>query len=215
MLTTIAYQLSGKTTYALEGSIFIAGAAVQWLRDGLKLIKSSDLTDRHAQEADKNQNIVFVPALTGIGAPYWNANCRGAIYGITRNTSQAEIALATLQSAGYQTKDLVLAMGSDWESQEIKNLRVDGGMSASNVTMQFMSDITGLPVARPKILETTALGVAWLAGSYLDMYPDRKEFGKGWYVDKEYFPEMDTDTRNTLYARWQAAVKSTLSFSEN
>ena len=215
MLTTIAYQLSGKTTYALEGSIFIAGAAVQWLRDGLKLIKSSDLTDRHAQEADKNQNIVFVPALTGIGAPYWNANCRGAIYGITRNTSQAEIALATLQSAGYQTKDLVLAMGSDWDSQEIKNLRVDGGMSASNVTMQFMSDITGLPVARPKILETTALGVAWLAGSYLDMYPDSKEFGKGWYVDKEYFPEMDTDTRNTLYARWQAAVKSTLSFSEN
>ena len=178
----------------------------KWLNDLIKQLKNL---------SKKNQNIIFVPALTGIGAPYWNANCRGAIYGITRNTSHAEIALATLQSAGYQTKDLLLAMGSDWESQEIKNLRVDGGMSASNVTMQFMSDITGLPVARPKILETTALGVAWLAGSYLDMYPDRKEFGKGWYVDKEYFPEMDTDTRNALYARWQAAVKSTLSFSEN
>ena len=215
MLTTIAYQLNGEPTYALEGSIFVAGAAVQWLRDGLNLIESSDQTDSQAREADKKQNIIFVPALTGIGAPYWNANCRGAIYGITRNTSQAEIVLATLQSAGYQTKDLIQAMGSDWKYQEIKNLRVDGGMSASDITMQFISDITGLPVSRPKILETTALGVAWLTGSYLDIYPDSDEFGESWYVDKEYLPEMDLDTSNILYNKWQAAIKSTLLFSEN
>ena len=215
MLTTIAYQLGGETTYALEGSIFVAGAAVQWLRDGLKLIESSDQTDNLALGADKNENIIFVPALTGIGAPYWNANCRGAIYGITRNTTEAEIALATLQSAGYQTRDLIGAMSADWKTQRITSLRVDGGMSASNVTMQFMSDIVGIPVERPKILETTALGVAWLAGSYLDIYPDRKEFAKSWSVDKSYFPEMDLKTRDSLYRKWQLAIKSTLNFSDN
>ncbi|MED5530988.1 MAG: glycerol kinase GlpK [Pseudomonadota bacterium] len=215
MLTTIAYQLGGETTYALEGSIFVAGAAVQWLRDGLKLIESSDQTDNLALGADKNENIIFVPALTGIGAPYWNANCRGAIYGITRNTTEAEIALATLQSAGYQTRDLIGAMSADWKTKEITSLRVDGGMSASNVTMQFMSDIVGIPVERPKILETTALGVAWLAGSYLDIYPDRKEFAKSWSVDKSYFPEMDLKTRDSLYRKWQLAIKSTLNFSDN
>ena len=215
MLTTIAYQLGGETTYALEGSIFVAGAAVQWLRDGLKLIESSDQTDNLALGADKNENIIFVPALTGIGAPYWNANCRGAIYGITRNTTEAEIALATLQSAGYQTRDLIGAMSADWKTQKITSLRVDGGMSASNITMQFMSDIVGIPVERPKILETTALGVAWLAGSYLDIYPDRKEFAKSWSVDKSYFPEMDLKTRDSFYRKWQLAIKSTLDFSDN
>ena len=215
MLTTIAYQLGGETTYALEGSIFVAGAAVQWLRDGLNLIESSDQADNLALGADKNENIIFVPALTGIGAPYWNANCRGAIYGITRNSTQAEIALATLQSAGYQTRDLIGAMSADWKTQEITSLRVDGGMSASNITMQFMSDIVGIPIERPKILETTALGVAWLAGSYLDIYPDRKEFAKSWFVDKSYFPEMDLKMRDSLYGKWQAAIKSTLNFSEN
>ena len=215
MLTTIAYQLGGETTYALEGSIFVAGAAVQWLRDGLKLIESSDQTDNLALGADKNENIIFVPALTGIGAPYWDANCRGAIYGITRNTTEAEIALATLQSAGYQTRDLIGAMSADWKTQEITSLRVDGGMAASNITMQFMSDIVGIPVERPKILETTALGVAWLAGSYLDIYPDRKEFAKSWSVDKSYFPEMDLKTRDSFYRKWQLAIKSTLNFSDN
>ena len=215
MLTTIAYQLGGETTYALEGSIFVAGAAVQWLRDGLKLIESSDQTDNLALGADKNENIIFVPALTGIGAPYWDANCRGAIYGITRNTTEAEIALATLQSAGYQTRDLIGAMSADWKIQEITSLRVDGGMAASNITMQFMSDIVGIPVERPKILETTALGVAWLAGSYLGIYPDRKEFAKSWSVDKSYFPEMDLKTRDSFYRKWQLAIKSTLNFSDN
>ena len=215
MLTTIAYQLGGETTYALEGSIFVAGAAVQWLRDGLKLIESSDQADNLALGADKNENIIFVPALTGIGAPYWDANCRGAIYGITRNTTEAEIALATLQSAGYQTRDLIGAMSADWKTQEITSLRVDGGMAASNITMQFMSDIVGIPVERPKILETTALGVAWLAGSYLDIYPDRKEFAKSWSVDKSYFPEMDLKTRDSFYRKWQLAIKSTLNFSDN
>ena len=215
MLTTIAYQLGGETTYALEGSIFVAGAAVQWLRDGLKLIESSDQADNLALGADKNENIIFVPALTGIGAPYWDANCRGAIYGITRNTTEAEIALATLQSAGYQTRDLIGAMSADWQTQEITSLRVDGGMAASNITMQFMSDIVGIPVERPKILETTALGVAWLAGSYLDIYPDRKEFAKSWSVDKSYFPEMDLKTRDSFYRKWQLAIKSTLNFSDN
>ena len=215
MLTTIAYQLGGETTYALEGSIFVAGAAVQWLRDGLKLIESSDQADNLALGADKNENIIFVPALTGIGAPYWDANCRGAIYGITRNTTEAEIALATLQSAGCQTRDLIGAMSADWQTQEITSLRVDGGMAASNITMQFMSDIVGIPVERPKILETTALGVAWLAGSYLDIYPDRKEFAKSWSVDKSYFPEMDLKTRDSFYRKWQLAIKSTLNFSDN
>ena len=164
MLTTIAYQLDGKPTYALEGSIFVAGAVVQWLRDGLKIIEHAGETQALAETADPMQNVIIVPAFTGLGAPYWNADCRGATFGLTRNSGPAEFAKAALESVGFQTRDLLDAMKSDWGSSGDQVVRVDGGMSASNWTMQFLADITGAVVDRPTILETTALGAAWLAG---------------------------------------------------
>ncbi|MGB8624432.1 MAG: glycerol kinase GlpK, partial [Paracoccaceae bacterium] len=165
LLGTIAYQLDGKTTYALEGSIFIAGAVVQWLRDGLQIIREAAETQPLAEKADPSQSVILVPAFTGLGAPYWDAECRGAIFGLTRNSGPAEFARAALESVGYQTRDLLEAMTADWAGQEGGGvLRVDGGMSASDWAMQFLSDIIGAAVDRPEVRETTALGAAWLAG---------------------------------------------------
>ncbi|MFT5616458.1 MAG: glycerol kinase, partial [Granulosicoccus sp.] len=167
LLTTIAYQLDGKPTYALEGSIFVAGAVVQWLRDGLKIIREAHETQPLAETADPSQSVVLVPAFTGLGAPYWNAECRGAVFGLTRNSGPAELARAALESVGFQTRDLLEAMRDDWAGLgEESVLRVDGGMSASNWAMQFLSDIIAAPVDRPDVLETTALGAAWLAGMH-------------------------------------------------
>lgn len=161
LLTTIAYQLDGKPTYALEGSIFIAGAVVQWLRDGLKIIREASETQPLAEKADPSQSVVLVPAFTGLGAPYWNPECRGAVFGLSRNSGPNELAKAALESVGYQTRDLLDAMHADWTDDKAQSvLRVDGGMSASNWAMQFLSDIIDAPVDRPKVLETTALGVA-------------------------------------------------------
>ncbi|MDT2070369.1 MAG: glycerol kinase GlpK, partial [Planktomarina sp.] len=165
LLGTIAYQFDGKPTYALEGSIFIAGAVVQWLRDGLGLISKAHETADMAATADSTQSLYLVPAFTGLGAPYWNAESRGAIFGLTRNSGPKEFAKAALQSVGYQTRDLLLAMQDDMSTPGEAVLRVDGGMTASDWTMQFLADIIGAPVDRPKVLETTALGAAWLAGS--------------------------------------------------
>jgi len=212
LLGTIAYRLDGKTTYALEGSIFVAGAAVQWLRDGLKLITRADETQSLAQIADPGQNVILVPAFTGLGAPYWNAECRGAVFGLTRNSGPAELARAALESVGFQTRDLLTAMHRDWAAADMGGvLRVDGGMAASDWTMQFLADIIGAPVDRPQITETTALGAAWLAGMRAGLYPAADGFAKSWALDRRFTPAMDDLTRTTRYAAWQRAVRSTLS----
>lgn len=212
LLGTIAYQFDGKPTYALEGSIFIAGAVVQWLRDGLKMIREASETQPLAEAADQGQELYMVPAFTGLGAPYWDAEARGAIYGLTRNSGPAEFARAALESVGFQTRDLLEAMKSDWQEAEDKGvLRVDGGMSASDWSMQFLSDIIGAPVDRPKVLETTALGAAWLAGMRAGIYPDQAGFAAEWALDRRFEPQMDEATRSRRYAGWKDAVKRTLS----
>ncbi|MEO1640065.1 MAG: glycerol kinase GlpK [Pseudomonadota bacterium] len=211
LLGTIAYQFDGKPTYALEGSIFIAGAVVQWLRDGLKIIREAAETQPLAEKADPGQELYLVPAFTGLGAPYWDADARGAIYGLTRNSGPAEFARAALESVGYQTRDLLEAMKSDWEAADNAGvLRVDGGMSASDWSMQFLSDIIGAPVDRPTVLETTALGAAWLAGMRAGVYPDQEGFAANWALDRRFEPQMDEATRERRYAGWKDAVGRTL-----
>lgn len=213
LLTTIAYQLNGTPTYALEGSIFIAGAVVQWLRDGLQIIRDAGETQPLAEQADPGQSVVMVPAFTGLGAPYWSAESRGAIFGLTRNSGPREFARAALESVGFQTRDLLEAMQGDWGGgTDGPILRVDGGMSASDWTMQFLADITGGPVDRPKVLETTALGVAWLAGMQMGAMPDQAEFARQWALDRQFTPAMPNDQRDQKYAAWKRAVAATLTF---
>ena len=212
LLSTIAYQLDGKPTYALEGSIFIAGAVVQWLRDGLGIIGNAAETQALAEQADPAQSVYIVPAFTGLGAPYWDAESRGAIYGLTRNSGPAEFARAALESVGYQTRDLLEAMASDMGGTiDTAALRIDGGMAASDWTMQFLSDITGRVVDRPKVLETTAMGAAWLAGMQAGIYPDQAEFARSWAVDHQFLPAMDASMRDQKYAGWKDAIRRTLS----
>jgi glycerol kinase len=211
LLTTIAYRLNGQTTYALEGSIFIAGAVVQWLRDGLKIIREAKETQPLADQADPTQDVVLVPAFTGLGAPYWRPECRGAVFGLTRNSGPAELAKAALESVGYQTRDLLEAMRSDWGAAADGVLRVDGGMTASDWAMQFLSDILGAPVDRPVVTETTALGAAYLAGLQAGLCPAPAEFAKQWALQHRFTPAMDETTRQAKYARWQRAVQATMS----
>ena len=206
LLTTIAYQLDGQRTYALEGSIFIAGAVVQWLRDGLRLIREASETQALAEAADEGQQVILVPAFTGLGAPYWNADCRGAVFGLTRNSGPAEFARAALESVGYQTRDLLEAMQADWAATGETALRVDGGMCASDWTMQFLSDILGAPVDRPRVLETTAQGAAWLAGQRAGVYPDMAGFAETWALDRRFEPQMAQDDRTRKYTAWKRAV---------
>ena len=211
LLTTIAYQLDGKPTYALEGSIFIAGAVVQWLRDGLKIIRNAAETQPLAERADPHQQVIFVPAFTGLGAPYWSPDSRGAIFGLSRNSGPAELARAALESVGFQTRDLIEAMRADWQG-DLPALRVDGGMSASDYTMQFLADILGAQVDRPKVLETTALGAAWLAGQQDGIYPDAAGFSADWALDRSFTPELDSAAREDRYAAWLEGVKATMSY---
>lgn len=214
LLTTIAYQLDGKPTYALEGSIFIAGAVVQWLRDGLKMIREAKETQPLAEESDPGQPVILVPAFTGLGAPYWNADCRGAIYGLSRNSGPAELARAALESVGYQTRDLLDAMRADWAGDAgDASLRVDGGMSASDYAMQFLADIIDAPVDRPKVQETTALGAAWLAGHRAGLYPDQAGFAEKWALDRTFTPAMAPEDRAAKYHQWTRAVQATLVFA--
>ena len=211
LLTTIAYRLDGEVTYALEGSIFIAGAVVQWLRDGIQIIRSAPETQPLADRADPGQDVVLVPAFTGLGAPYWTPEARGAIYGLTRNTGPAELARAALESVGYQTRDLLEAMRADWQGGEGGAvLRVDGGMSASDYTMQFLADILGAAVDRPEVTETTALGAAWLAGSRAGVYPGRDAFARSWALERRFEPAMGAEERDARYARWKRAVAATM-----
>ncbi|PWK59247.1 glycerol kinase GlpK [Roseicyclus mahoneyensis] len=212
LLTTIAYQLDGKPTYALEGSIFIAGAVVQWLRDGLKVIRAAPETQGLADIADPAQDLILVPAFVGLGAPYWAPEARGAIFGMTRNSGPAEFARAALQSVGYQTRDLLEAMQADWARDGAQpSLRVDGGMAANDYAMQFLSDIIGAPVDRPAVLETTALGAAWLAGTRAGVWPDMDGFAATWAMEQQFTPAMACDTRNARYTRWKRAVNAVLS----
>lgn len=211
LLTTIAYQLDGKPTYALEGSIFIAGAVVQWLRDGLKLIKEASETQDLFAKADDSQNIIMVPAFTGLGAPYWAPEARGAIFGLTRNTGPAEFARAALESVGFQTRDLLEAMHADWNDADEAVLRVDGGMTASEPAMQFLADILGASVDRPKNTETTAQGAAWLAGYRAGICPPPDEYAKAWKLDRRFEPKMQEDQRDKRYSAWKGAVKAVLS----
>jgi len=209
LLGTIAYRLDGVTCHALEGSIFIAGAAVQWLRDGLGVIRAAGQTQALAEAADPGQDVVLVPAFTGLGAPWWNAGCRGAVFGLTRASGPAELARAALESVGYQTRDLLEAMRADWEGTPAV-LRVDGGMAASDWTMQFLADILGAPVDRPRLTETTALGAAWLAGMRAGLYPGPEEFAAMWTCERQFTPAMDPAAREARHARWRRAVAATL-----
>ena len=211
LLTTIAYQLDSKPTYALEGSIFIAGAAVQWLRDGLGIIDDAAQTGDLAKAADPEQEVILVPAFTGLGAPYWDAECRGAVFGLTRGSGPKEFARAALESVGFQTRDLLTAMQADMGAKADTVLRVDGGMAASDWTMQFLADITGAAVDRPTVLETTALGAAWLAGMKSGLYPDQEGFAARWALDRRFEVRMDQATRTRRYQTWQDAVSRTLS----
>jgi len=214
LLTTVAYQLDGKPTYALEASIFIAGAVVQWLRDGLKIIANAAETQPLTERADAAQAVYLVPAFVGLGAPHWDPNCRGAIFGLTRNTGPAELARAALESVGYQTRDLMEAMRRDWQGGEIGGsgtvLRVDGGMTASDWAMQFLADIIDTAVDRPKVLETTALGAAWLAGMRAGVYPGAEEFALSWELGCRFEPAMDDAVRARKYAGWKDAVRRTM-----
>ena len=212
LLTTIAYQLDGKRTYALEGAIFVAGAAVQWLRDGLKLIAASSEAGSLAQRANPAEEVYLVPAFVGLGAPYWDARARGAIFGLTRNSGGPELARAALEAVAYQTRDLLEAMHADWPRSKGSTtvLRVDGGMTASDFTMQFLADILASPVDRPVVMETTALGAAYLAGRAAGVCPDLEGFGKQWRLDRRFEPHMDEDVRERKYSGWRQAVKRTL-----
>jgi len=211
MLTTIAYQLGGKPTYALEGSIFIAGAVVQWLRDGLGIIKDASESQALAEAADPAQQLYLVPAFTGLGAPYWDANCRGAIFGLTRASGPAEFAKAALESVAYQTRDLVEAMRGDWATASETVLRVDGGLCVNDWAMQALSDVLGTEVDRPAMLESTALGAAWLAGLQAGIYPDAEGFSKSWALERRFTPAQSKEWRDNKYAGWQDAISRTLS----
>jgi glycerol kinase len=211
LLTTIAYQLNGKRTYALEGAIFIAGAAVQWLRDALKVIAVASDVNALAAAADPAEDVYLVPAFVGLGAPYWDANARGALYGLTRKSGVPELARATLEAVGYQTRDLLEAMRADWpQAADDTVLRVDGGMAASDVTMQFVADILAAPVDRPAVMETTALGAAYLAGYAAGVCPDLAGFAATWKRERCFEPRMDAATRARKWAGWRDAVGRTL-----
>jgi glycerol kinase len=210
LLTTLAYRLDGKPTYALEGSVFIAGAAVQWLRDGLKLIENAPQVNDLANKGVRGA-ITLVPAFVGLGAPYWDPDARGAIYGITRDTGPEDFAHAVLESVAFQTRDLLDAMARDWPEGERSVLRVDGGMTQSDLTLQLLADILDAPVERPDDLETTVKGAAYLAGLKAGLCPDLETFASTWKKDAEFTPHLDAETRQFHMDRWHDAVKRTLS----
>jgi glycerol kinase len=212
LLTTIAYQLGGVRTYALEGAIFVAGAAVQWLRDGLGIIRDAAEAGVLAAQADPAQQVVLVPAFTGLGAPHWDAQARGAIFGLTRGSGRAEICRAALESVAFQTRDLVEAMHADWPASGDTVLRVDGGMVASDWTMQFLADVLGAPVDRPEQRETTALGAAYLAGLQAGLLPPPGAAGAThWRLDRRFVPAMPREEAARRHALWRDAVRRTLS----
>jgi glycerol kinase len=213
LLTTIAWQINNKTFYALEGSVFIAGAVVQWLRDGLHIIENAAAVEKLALETATSDGVYVVPAFAGLGAPYWNQHARGTMVGITRGTSAAHIARAALESISYQTMDVINAMQAD-ANIEVKELRVDGGATANNLLMQFQSDILNTKVIRPKVTETTALGAAYLAGLAIEYWKDMDEISGQWQVEKTFEPQMESSEKNELIKGWQRAIKAAQIWSE-
>jgi len=211
LLTTIAYGLDGKVNYALEGSIFVSGSAIQWLRDGLRIINSAPQTENYATRVNSTDNVYFVPAFVGLGTPYWDSEARGAIFGLTRGTEKEHFIRATLESLCYQTRDVMEAMSKD-SGIEVNNLRVDGGAVKNNFIMQFQADIVDTSVERPEVQETTALGAAYLAGLAVDFWEDKKDIADGWKLEKEFNPEMSEETRTKLYKGWKKAVEATQVF---
>ena len=209
LLTTIGYRINGKTTYALEGSIFIAGAGVQWLRDKLKFIKKASDTEKITKQLDTNNGIYLVPAFTGLGAPYWNVNARGILTGLTRDTGPKEIIRATIESVAYQTYDLFEAMKND--GLKPKLIKVDGGMVGNNWFSQFLADTINTSVLRPKVNETTALGAAFMAGLQIGVYKSLDDIAKNWKVDKSFSPKINSLVRKNLIQGWNRAIKKTLS----
>jgi glycerol kinase len=213
LLTTVAYQLGGKRAYALEGSIFVAGAAVQWLRDSLHVVPSAEATGTLAEAADPTQDVILVPAFVGLGAPHWRPDARGALFGLTQATGPRELAQAALESVCFQTHDLLAAMKADWPDGEraLKVLRVDGGMVNSDWTMQRLADLIGCTVDRPQIRETTALGAAYLAGLHTGFYPEPDRFAERWQLERRFTPRMDAALRTRKLTAWSAAVGKLLS----
>jgi glycerol kinase len=210
LLTTVAAQLGGRRSYALEGAIFVAGAAVQWLRDGLGLIAHAAEAGALAEAADPAQAVTLVPAFVGLGAPYWDAEARGAIFGLTRGTTRAELARAALESVALQTRDLIEAMRADWGAPAETVLRVDGGMTASDWTMQFLADMLACPVDRPRVQETTAAGAAFFAGLDAGVFAGAEDFARRWSLERRFEPRMGEEERARRYGRWRDAVRRTL-----
>lgn len=214
LLTTIAWQLDGKVSYALEGSVFIAGAVVQWLRDGLGMIRTSGEIESLAKKSDNNDGVYFVPAFSGLGAPHWDPYARGMLIGLTRGTDRSHIARAALESIAYQSTDLLKAMQSD-AGITLKEMRVDGGASVNNLLMQFQSDILNIPVIRPKITETTALGAAYLAGLAVGYWENMDEINQKWMSDKTFEPNMEESERKQLLANWHDAVNRAKNWAQD
>ncbi|WP_290770474.1 MULTISPECIES: glycerol kinase GlpK [Exiguobacterium] len=211
LLTTIAWGYNGKVEYALEGSIFVAGSAIQWLRDGLRMLKSAKDSEQYATRIESTDGVYVVPAFVGLGAPYWNSDVRGAIFGLTRGTEKEQLVRATIESLAYQTRDVLTSMESD-SGINLKTLRVDGGAVSNNFLMQFQSDILNVPVERPEVSETTALGAAYLAGLAVGFWKDQAEVKDQWKLDKKFDPNMDESHREALYKGWQHAVEATMAF---
>ncbi|MCB1879480.1 MAG: glycerol kinase, partial [Gammaproteobacteria bacterium] len=205
LLTTVAYRIGGETCYALEGSIFVAGAAVQWLRDGIGIIQSAKQTEALAAVLDGNRGVYLVPAFTGLGAPYWDPHARGAIFGLTRDSGVAELVRATLESVAYQTRDLLQAMAAD--GVMLESLRVDGGMVANDWLLQFLADVIDVPVERPEVTETTALGAAYLAGLQQGIYGSLEEIASHWRRQALFRPTMDSGQRQRLLNGWDKAIE--------
>lgn len=211
LLTTIAWGLNGKVQYALEGSIFVAGSAIQWLRDGLRILKNAKDSEDYAGKVDSTAGVYVVPAFVGLGTPYWDSDVRGAVFGLTRGTSKEHFVRATLESLAYQTKDVLSAMEAD-SGIELKTLRVDGGAVKNNFLMSFQSDILNVPVERPIINETTALGAAYLAGLAVSFWKDQEEIAKQWAIERQFNPKMTEDKRKSLYEGWKKAVNAAIAF---
>lgn len=211
LLTTIAWGLNGKVEYALEGSIFVAGSAIQWLRDGLRMFKDAKDSEKYAERVPSTDGVYMVPAFVGLGTPYWDSDVRGAVFGLTRGTTKEHFVRATLESLAYQTKDVLSAMEAD-SGIALKTLRADGGAVKNNFLMQFQSDILNVPVQRPIVNETTALGAAYLAGLAVGYWENQEEIAKQWAVDKTFEPKMSDEERNKLYEGWKKAVHATMAF---
>lgn len=213
LVTTIAWGIDGQVEYALEGSIFVAGSAIQWLRDSLEMIRTAPESEDVASQVEDSAGVYVVPAFVGLGAPYWDDKARGAIFGLTRGATRAHLVRATLESLAYQTKDIILAMAQD-SGIDLKKLKVDGGAVKNNLLMQFQSDMLGVPVERPVVNETTALGAAYLAGLAVGFWQDRKQVTENYRIDRIFTPQMDADKSAKLYRGWKQAVKATQAFRE-